>query len=455
MPPRLIRSLFATLVVLVVACAVLAPVSAQQASTPRVLTADDYRQAEKFMSYNVGSLVLHAGVRPAWLPDGRFWYRDVLEKAGAQFVLVDPVKGTRAPAFDHAKIAAALSAAAAATYDATHLPFTSFEYSADGQAITVALQPAGAAGGMMPGAGRGQAPGGGRRFTCDLAGKACVAAEGAGARGGRGSARAAAAPPEVTSPDGKLAVFIRADNLWLRDVASGAEKQLTTDGVKDFGYATDNAGWTRSDRPVLTWSPDSKKIATFQQDQRGVGEMYLVSTKVGHPELQAWKYPLPGDEVVTTIQRVVIHVAGPRVVRLKMPADQHRASPADDVKARSGEMEDLQWSADSTQFAFISTSRDHKEEALRVANIETGDVRTVLEEKVATTFESGNNKWKFLPATNEVIWFSERDNWGQIYLYDLQTGKLKNRITSGDGNLSQIVRVDEKARQVYFVGMGK
>jgi hypothetical protein len=76
--------------------------------------------------------------------------------------------------------------------------------------------------------------------------------------------------------------------------------------VKDFGYATDNAGWAKSDRPVVLWSPDSKRVATFQQDQRGVGEMYLVETKVGHPTLQAWKYPLPGDDVVTTIQRVVI-----------------------------------------------------------------------------------------------------------------------------------------------------
>ena len=77
------------------------------------------------------------------------------------------------------------------------------------------------------------------------------------------------------------------------------ETPLTTDGVKDFGYATDNAGWTRSDRPVLLWSPDSRKIATFQQDERGVGEMYLVETRVGHPVLQQWKYPLPGDSVIT------------------------------------------------------------------------------------------------------------------------------------------------------------
>ncbi len=100
----------------------------------------------------------------------------------------------------------------------------------------------------------------------------------------------------VHSPDGTRSVFIRDWNLWVRDTATGKETALTTDGVKDFGYATDNAGWTRSDRPIVVWSPDSTQVATYQQDQRNVGEMYLVRTRVGHPELQAWKYPLPGDD---------------------------------------------------------------------------------------------------------------------------------------------------------------
>ena len=81
---------------------------------------------------------------------------------------------------------------------------------------------------------------------------------------------------DIPSPDGTRTAFIKDWNLWVRDVATGKETALTTDGVKDFGYATDNAGWTKSDRPILLWAPDSKKIATFQQDQRDVGEMYLV-----------------------------------------------------------------------------------------------------------------------------------------------------------------------------------
>ena len=154
-------------------------------------------------------------------------------------------------------------------------------------------------------------PATGDKQPCSLPACTVSAAEGGRGGGGRGrggrGGRGAGAVPSVTSPDGKHAVFIRDWNLWIRDSDSAKESPLTTDGIKDFGYATDNAGWSKSDRPIVVWSPDSKKIATFQQDQRGVGEMYLVSTQVGHPQLQAWKYPLPGDETVAMLHRVVMH----------------------------------------------------------------------------------------------------------------------------------------------------
>lgn len=261
----------------------------------------------------------------------------------------------------------------------------------------------------------------------------------------------------VLSPNKKKEAFLRDYNLWVREVATKKETQLTTDGVKDFGYATDNAGWVHSDRPILLWSPDSKKIATFQQDQRGVGEMYLVNTQVGHPKLEAWKYPLPGDKVVTTIQRVTIDVENPRVVRLQMASDQHRSSLCDNLTCRGGEWADVEWAPDATEIAFVSTSRDHKHEQLRIADANTGAVRDVMEESVPTFYESGNGavNWRYLPASNEVIWFSERDNWGHLYLYEASTGKLKNQITKGDWNVTQLLHVDDKNRTLYFLGVGR
>ncbi len=258
------------------------------------------------------------------------------------------------------------------------------------------------------------------------------------------------------SPDKKKTAFIRDYNLWVRDVVSGKETQLTTDGVKDYSYALDNAGWVKSDRPVLLWSPDSRKIATFQQDQRNVGDMYLVETRVGHPVLHAWKYPLPGDTTVATIRRVIIDVDSPRVMALAMPPDQHRSTLCDHVVCRGSEWADVAWSPDSTQLAFVSTSRDHKQATLRVAAAD-GEVRDVLEESVATQYESGQGmvNWRYLPASNEVIWYSERSNWGHLYLYDLASGKLKNQITSGEFVVTELLRVDEQARQLYFVADGR
>src|SRR2546425_1860427 len=326
---------------------------AQQPGTaaPRALTGADYAGAERFMGYNTTPLVFRAGIGPTALPDDRFWYRSAIPE-GVEFVLVDPARRTRARAFDQGKLAAALSRAADTTYDALHLPFTQFEFSADGRAITFDVGP--------------------RHWACELLATECSAAP---------RRRDAALENGVVSPDGKQVAFIRDYNLWKRDLASGRETQLTTDGMQDFGYATDNAGWIRSDRAVLVWSPDSRKIATFQQDERGVGEMYLVQARVGHPLLEQWKYPLPGDSVITTIQRVIIDLSGqsPRVTRLQMPADQHRSSICDHVLC-GGRWADVEWSPDASQLVFVSTSRDHKRAQLRVAEARTGAVRDVLEE---------------------------------------------------------------------------
>ena len=263
-------------------------------------------------------------------------------------------------------------------------------------------------------------------------------------------------PNAIVSPDRKRAAYIKDYNLWVRDLASGKETQLTTDGVKDFGYATDNAGWTHSDRAVLAWSPDSKKIATFQQDQRKTSDMYLVTTNVGKPKLEAWKYPLPGDENVTMIERVIVEVEQPKVIRLQMVPDQHRTTLCDDISCNN-DFTDVEWSADAAKLAFVSVSRDHKNVKLRVADAATGAIREVYEETSPTQFESGTRtvNWRFLPASNEFIWFTERDGWGHLYLYDLASGKLKNQITTGEFAVWEILKVDEKKRRLYFTAGGR
>lgn len=401
-------------------------VAAHQKEIPQALTAKNYSHAEKFLSAHTASLVFGVTVRPTWLRADCFWYRNMIPE-GSEFVLVDAKEQTRKRAFDHERLAAALSKAAGKKYEPFGLPFRQFEFTADGKSVVFEVNS--------------------KRYTYDIQGNRCTAEEGQ-----KNTDRNA-----IVSPDGTRAAFIRDYNLWVRDLATGQEKQLTTDGVEDFGYATNNAGWTKSDRPVLLWSPDSKKIATIQHDGRGVGEMYLVSTNVGHPTLRAWKYPLPEDKVIFRIHRVMIHLDGPRVVRLQMPPDQHRSSICDHIACRGSGFSDVEWSPDTSYLAFVSTSRDHKHEVLRVADPETGAVRDVLEEKVETFFDSGFNmaNWHVLSESNEVIWFSQRDDWGHLYLYDLKTGQLKNRITNGSWNVLQVLRVDKENRTICFTGAGR
>ncbi|HEX6309889.1 MAG TPA: DPP IV N-terminal domain-containing protein [Longimicrobiales bacterium] len=403
-----------------------APLAAQQ---PRQLTTDDYSRAERFLGANTSPLVSGTAGSPTWLEDGRFWYRTTTA-TGSEFVVVDPARRSRAAAFDHTRLASALAAVSGGRVEAGELPIT--EFSKDGREITVRA--------------------GSRLWTCSVQEYTCAPADTAGA--------AAAAPPNsVTSPDGRYAAYIRDHNLWVKDLGTNQDRQLTTDGIEDFGYATNNAGWIRSDEPVLLWSPDSRRIATFQHDSRGVGEMYLVSTNVGAPRLERWRYPLPEDSVIFRIHRVIIEVETARVVRLDMPPDQHRSTISDHV-ADGSTFLDVEWYPDASHVAFVSSSRDHKQAVFRVANASTGAVRTVFEERSTTQVQSGfaaigHPNWRVLPESNEVLWWSQRDDWGHLYLYDLRSGELKRQVTTGNWNVAEVVHVDEDDDVLYFTGVGR
>ena len=366
----------------------------------RVLTTADYDRAVRMLAANVNGLVVGGTVNATWLPDGRFWYVRTAA-AGPENVVVDPLRKTRE--------------------------------------VVTAPPPGGQ---PAPGAagGRGGRAGGGGRGGLTI-NKTC----GPNVTGRTGP------PPPSMSPDGARAIFICDWNLWVRDVATGQDRQLTTDGQVNFGYATSNAGWTTSAAPALSWSPDGRKIVTQQQDERKVGDMFLVETPVngGHPVLRAWKYPLVGDPDVAMISRVVIDVDTGRMTRLLMGPDFHRAMSEDDI-----DMGEYLWSPDSTRLGFVSTDRFHKWSTAKLADVTTGEVRTLFTETEKTHVQT-RVQWRILWDTNEVLWYSQRDGTAQMYLYDLKTGQLKNSITNGVGPITRIARLDTASRTMWYEAVGK
>ena len=395
--------------------------SAQQ----NAVTRQDYRRAEHFLPAYTDSLVHNVISNATWLSNGRLFYQDKVAE-GTKFLIANPETQQTKAAFDQKKLAETLSKLRDEQYDPMHLPIKGVSFANNGNTLEFSMH--------------------GTNYSCSLSDYSCQKKEHHGPVPAR---------EEFMSPDGTKAVFIKNYNLWMRNVKTGKLTQLTHDGKKNFGYGTNNAGWIKRKKPVLRWSPDSKRIATFQQDARGVKKMYLTSTKVGHPKLEEWNYPMAGDSTIFTIQRVIINLEPkPHVVHLKMDADPQRSTITDHIANYDGTFLDTEWSPDSDQLAFVSVSRNFQNVTLKMADPETGDVHKVLHEDTDTFFESGNDKinWHVLPKSNEVLWFSERSNWGHLYLYNLQSSELKHQITKGDWNVLQVRYIDKKNRKIYFTG---
>jgi dipeptidyl aminopeptidase/acylaminoacyl peptidase len=393
------------------------------------VTTADYQRAASMLGDRTGPLVDNEVRNTTWLDDDSLVYARVAG-GNTTYLRLDPRTGVSKPAFDAQALADAINLAnpdSKHPANATKLPKLQIKREADGR-----LRLATSAG----------------TYLCASEGCSSVPTPKTGSE------------PGAASPDGTREAFIRDGNLWLREVASGKQTQLTFDAKPDYGYATDNAGWQHTDKAILLWSPDGKKIATFQQDQRKTSTMTLVGTNVGAPKVQQWKYPFVGDKDITMIERVIIDLSGPkpRMIRLQMPPEQHRSTCADDVVCGDG-WDDVQWAKDGKTLAFVSTDRGHKSATLRVADAQIGTVRDVYKETVATQYQSaaalGSVNWRYLPESNEFLWFSQKSDWGHLYLHDLATGKEKRQLTHGDWNVTEVAHVDPASRTVWFRGVGR
>jgi dipeptidyl aminopeptidase/acylaminoacyl peptidase len=113
------------------------------------------------------------------------------------------------------------------------------------------------------------------------------------------------------------------------------------------------------------------------------------------------------------------------------------------------------WSPDGDEFYFDYNHRGHQLYRILGVDSKTSEVRVIVEESSPTFIDYANKTWRhWLHETGELIWMSERDGWCHLYLYDVTSGRLKNRITEGTWVVRNVLHVDAENRQVWFLASG-
>lgn len=273
----------------------------------------------------------------------------------------------------------------------------------------------------------------------------------------------------LVSPDGMKAVFVRDYNLWLINLDSGDERALTYDGERHYAYSvvperTDillghgTAIMDATPLPQALWSPDSKKVFTMQTDERLMRTLalnvYVPSDGTVRPKCVQSRYAAPGDEHVAEFRMLVIDIgtnisteaAYPRVLDVGFlgPFQRNR----------------VWWSTKSDKAYFVDMARGEKRARVVEFNATSGESRILLEESSTTYIDlsvTGEDQCTFmpLPASQELIWWSERSGWAHIYLYDLETGDLKRSLTQGDWLVREIIGFDPVRRDVFVQIAGR
>lgn len=266
----------------------------------------------------------------------------------------------------------------------------------------------------------------------------------------------------VVSPDGRAAALLRDYNLWVRDVGTGSERALTTDGIEFYAYA-DVPTCLRvlrartGIRAEGLWSPDSRRFLTLQVDDRHVPPLPLTTFAPAgglRPEVSPNRTSLPGDAKVTEFRMISLDVATGRQVEARHP--RLSAVRMNDTPFAAGT---AWWSADSRVAYFVDIERGEKAAHVVAFDVETGETHAVFSERSDTYVELGVSVYSPvavtpLPATNEVLWYSERSGRGHLYLYDLETGLLKRAVTSGAWQVRNVLAADASRREVFLTAAG-
>jgi dipeptidyl aminopeptidase/acylaminoacyl peptidase len=357
-----------------------------------------------------------------WIGDtSRFVYRKTVA-GGFTFVVMDARNGEKRPAFDQERLAAGLSKASGTTYSALRLPFTDVEFTADESAVMFRA--------------------GETRWQCRLSDYACASMPmRRGQPRGFGVVRDLTVPADNTprrSPDGKWEAYVNDFNIVIRPAGGGPVTKLSREGTPSEFY----------DPESIVWAPDSKKLAAYRVRPGYRREVTYVESSPKdqlQPKTKFLLYPKPGDAV--DIERPVLFQVEPA----------RQIAIDNSLFSNPYQMSRLTWRKDSRTLAFEYDQRGHQVYRLIEVDAESGKPRVVAAEEPKTfvnTFSGRLFRHDVNGLGDEVIWASERDGWNHLYLYDGRTGKVRNQITKGEWVVRQVVKVDDRKRQIWFAAGG-
>ena len=394
-----------------------------------------YRRAEAMLHRNAKSLVFNLETPVRWLPDSAaFWYRSE-SASGHRFMLVDAGSGHQREAFDHRRVARALSAVLGRGVDPLKLPFETFEYVAGGSRMGFGVDDG--------------------WWECGLDGSSLQeqAVPRTGSRRGNVSH---SRRYEVGAADGDLVLVNHVE---------GDSTALTADAEADYGYGTSPQGRNSAvtdrlgSRPVIPrvlWSPDERYLLTHRLDERRVGTMHLWqgAPRDGslRPRVHSYRQALPGDPELPLAHLVAFETGTGRRTDLSWP-------PLESSFLTPIDLGHAWWSAGSDAVFFLHWDRDRCSVRLVSADPATGECRVLVEEESETPIDLNAlyygrpNVW-VSEDHQEIIWYSARSGWGHLYLLD-GGGHPIRQLTAGDWPVTDLLRVDEETRTAYFMGTGR
>jgi len=457
----------------------------------------NFELASRFAPYKIKEMAHDQTVDPQWIEGTeRFWY-DFETAEGTRYWIVDPEEGTKRELFDRERLARELTRITQDPWDARHLPIenirfinpTTLEFdvtsSQDVEEETDETEEQQ----KQDMEDTGEDDTSEKKvfhFEYDLTTQTLRQLE---------DYEEPDDHPEwaSVSPDGETIVFARNYNLWKMDGEAYEqvlnarrgedgedaeesveeldleETRLTEDGEQYYSYAADGYGRGKTDSERreeldkrkaadITWSKDSRRFALVRQDLRAAEELWVVhSTGNERPELETYKYPMPGEDSVGIGEVWIYDLKEQEKIQVQDTASANRSmSIIDDRQFHYPSSEEPRrrtWLAEgSDELWYVRRSRGRKEAYLQVADAETGELKqTVVEERFNTFFHTQRPE---LLSNGDVLWLSERDGWSHLYRYGPE-GTLKQQLTEGDWHVDEIKAVDEDEGVAYVTANGR